>query len=356
MENITSRSSKTYFFSSFEEMVNLVVPIIFILLMIPEVIFSMNRSSEEELLANLYANIFWLNAVHVSFFIAFPFASKRARDWFKFEGSKNGAIFYIAILIFILSFLIYCFTLGIFRNTDGASYIIGQVGSYMLMFIPVFHYMRQSYGLSRIYDNKRISRILSTDYYGFHAVLVLLLIAKINSDFISPEYYSSPLLSIKYISLLIFTSVLLMMFLTIIQNPTKNGLKKIMFQSRLFLYPIGFFFPICGAFTRGVHGIEYYFVMKSLFRNEVVNRKFILAFIGISLMTTVLILIHKNSLPRLFYKQENLMPKWILLSSCALYAVAQVHYWADLFLFSIKESNKIKDTPTSRLKLATRGS
>lgn len=348
----STETTSRAFFSSFEEMINLVAPVLFLLIALPDLFNETHYKARAQIYMNLYANIIWLNALHATFFLSFPFMDKNARSWFTgVKNEKTVKNFIASVGIVVGTFFCFCYTLKVIPTTSVTGEIIGTLGWLFLLVVPVIHYMRQSYGLSRLYDSNHKPRKRTFDFYGYHALLLLLILSKF-ALLSETVFIFDSLVILKHIISIAVVTICVLVFSAFIGNDFKSGCKKAVFQLRLFLYPMSFFHPLAGIFAKGFHGLEYMYVTKSLTKKQNVSRSFFKIFGTIFLITIMLTLVHHKGLSDIFY-EERTMPTWILLCSAGLYSLVQLHYWMDLYLFSLKSQEVVEsDTPIRRLKNA----
>jgi hypothetical protein len=302
------------------------LPIVFVLLSFVDLFFSWPVSNDQRIALEVWANIALLNSVHVILFIP-AFLSFNFRSFFMKSGDGLKYVT-ISLISFIFFYTVDGFSFGLFKSSGPGADALKLIGTLCIVILPPFHAIRQSYGMSRLMeDREHIAKYKWIDYSAYHILLFIVLIMSLSNIF-APDNSILGRPNIFIIPMLV--SVFIFLVFTLI---SKSNTHKKLFQLRLLLWPLGFVSLPAGIMNAATHGVEYGYMSYKM-RSFVKERWLVLVTFILVMLIVFLYGFQCIKMKKDFLK-EPLSPL-VLSMTTLLLAIVQVHYVIDTIFFSNK--------------------
>jgi hypothetical protein len=336
---LSSTTSKENFFST-------IISIIFLLICTYDIfLFPLPKSS---LYWNFLANIIFLNSIHIAFTFMMIASLPELKTWLRLE-NRNRHIVLNGIVLFAALWLGQWWL----RNPQGFG-IFSILLKIFWIFLPFYHIVRQTYGISSLYSERlidispadtkmRLKHLKKIERSIFDIFLYLSFIA-ITCIAISDENKQKSVMLDYAIYLISGVFVILVIYLLKLNStkdlPAQPG--KILFLLRLLLYPFAFLTPLGFIGLASVHGIEY----ASIFRKMSINSRgsilnylkapALLFFVPIFLLCLVS---NRSGVLGLVSDGNLIEPNLSKIFSTTVGALSFVHYYFDGLIFKFKNSS-----------------
>lgn len=303
----------------------LLLPILFLAISLVDLFTAQELTSTGLVAWNVWVNIFFINCIHITFFIP-AFASRSFRDhWL----SQSKMQFYslTAIISFCFFFYINLYSVGIYKPENSYTKILEWLSLFLVATLPAFHALRQSYGISRLVENSDLkNKYKKIDFGIYHILLLVIVIARTQSMIFSESFNIQN--SILNYALLAIASSGFLFFLF-----SQSSLKKKLFQFRLLLWPISHFSVIGGFLNSAVHGTEYGYISYKM-SGSIKEKNIWIVVFALTIIASIIFLI---TMVEVYNKAEKIpvtIP--VLLVSNILLSFGQTHYIIDTLFFSDK--------------------
>ena len=325
-----------------DEMINLAVPIFFLLLFAVTQALGM-RALTYHSIHILFINFFLFNTLHVAptFFMVFYLPEFHA--WYR-DQSTAEKIWHLTRLVLAVTLIALLFSN---LYTDFRDPISAFAWEFFVALMPGFHNLRQIQGLSSAYnqilkpdDTLHVSRWQRgvRREKALFAVFIASLLITGHVFFIRYEGHRS--------GNLWFPSVMMVLVVGILLNSCTmfTGValrRKLVYQLRLLLFPFTFTFriPIWGV--TGVHGLEYWFVWRKMSANSkfrpALSAKLVFALL-LCLVTVCGIVGYKVwPFDDLSVASRPGAERWFAALSAMSTSLVYIHYYLDRQIFAMKD-------------------
>lgn len=332
--------SKIHYLSrSRTEKLQLVLPFFFIILAILEVCGSWHVPNSHQRYWIFTSNILFLNSIHVGFTFMILSALPLAQAW---RQENQSSFFFIApsLSLFILFFVFSWF----FSKEDDA---IGLILALMYRFFGFYHLIKQSLGISLLYDRNFEKQEKRSNDSSFEKIVFSGLIAvtffRCFTEFSNEYSWWSENANSILIHLLTFSllSLVLLLFANKLIRHSETRLIKWIFLCRLFLLPLSMvsFLGLIGLVA--THGVEYAFIIRKMSLSSGIElSSYLQGFSLVALFTVVtLSLVSTHSGLLSFWVVDGFKGSflhklaWVTFSS-----ITFIHYYIDGILFRFKNS------------------
>ena len=329
---------KYQFLSGRQNYYYLFFPIFLVVISLVDIVFpQLFQLISGSLTVGIIVDLLFLNIVHNAFSFILIGCLSEMKSWVEYHGNR---MFWLKIggLIIILSAGIYLFLSHVFNSTT--SMLIGLL---IFTFLPIHHALFQTMGLSYVYtvqDSELKRRESNLKYEKFFFIFILWgnVIGAVFAgyNFHLFQKVRSPL------SFIVFISVLFIVARTAMQG-LREAHDKLLFQARLFLWPLAFFSFVGILATRIVHGVEYYFVsVKMLKESKRISYVYVAALFLIIICAFACVRIYYLHSTSIAIRDDILLKTVTSISI----SITLVHYYLDRILFRMRKPINRQTTGT----------
>ncbi len=276
MSNVSSfKSNSIGIFGPRVEFLNLFFPFILVAICIWELINNYSFSPMEKNLGYMLSKGLFLNHLHTFFTVLMFMYFPEARVWYK-QKTQTEKFYLLRQIVILFALFLFFYSLLPFLRT----YSWGRPHLYVfamstMMWVGFHHVLTQSFGLSLVYNrmfegsahctepDKVLTRVLEKkERFYFRAMIFFVCIALYSKFHLGEKYVATQILTLCALICCIFLT------LVVWRYPGAEHTNKRLFGLRYIFMPLAPISFVAYLSSLALHGVEYLFVLRKMYRNS----------------------------------------------------------------------------------------